>query len=163
MVEPGEAQDLRHLRHVPEHVGEVADAHRAAELRRALDAELQVAHERLRRHHELVHEDRPRADLHAPGGDEAGQPFLGLGPHLEVVVDHDRLAVEQEALVGRVGLEEVEQVVDEVDELDPVGLERRVPLPVPVRVGDDPHLSTGDLRHTARVREVTLRGWRPAG
>ena len=91
-------------------------------------------------------------DLHAPGGDEAGQPCLGLGPHLEVVVDHDRLAVEQEALVGRVGLQEVEQVVDEVDELDPVGLERRVPLPVPVRVGDDPHLLTGDLRHAARVR-----------
>ncbi len=37
VVEPVRAQDLRHLRDVPEHVGQVADAHLAAELARALE------------------------------------------------------------------------------------------------------------------------------
>jgi len=37
--------------------------------------------------------------------------------------------------------------VHEVDELHPVGLERGVPLPVPVGVGDDP-----DFLHPLRIR-----------
>ena len=53
---PGEPQHLRHLRDVTEHVGQVADLHHAAELAPARDAELQVADQRLARHHELVHE-----------------------------------------------------------------------------------------------------------
>ena len=106
---------------------------------------------RLARHHELVHEDHPRADLQAPGGHEARQPRLGVGPHLEVVVDHRGLAVEQEPRVGGIALEEVEQVVDEVHELDPVRLERRVPLAVPVRVGDD--RDVGRARRAGRGRD----------
>ena len=62
---------------------------------------------------------------------------LGLGPDLEVVVEHRGLAVEQEAGVRRVGFEQVEQVVEQVHEPQAERLERRVPLAVPVRVGDD--------------------------
>ena len=58
--------------------------------------ELQVAHDRLARHHELVHEDHPRADREALVGDEPGEARRGLGAHLEVVVDDRGLAVEQE-------------------------------------------------------------------
>ena len=90
--------------------------------------------------HVLVHQDHPRADLHAPGADERGEPGLGRGPDLEVVVEHRGLAVEQEPRVGVVALEEVEELVEEVHELDPVGLERGVPLTVPVGVRDDAHL-----------------------
>ena len=62
---------------------------------------------------------------------------LGLGAHREVVVDHRHLPVEQEVGVGRVGLELGEQLVEQVDQPQPERLERRVPLPVPVGVGDD--------------------------
>jgi hypothetical protein len=47
------------------------------------------------------------------------------------------LAVEQEARVRGVGLEQVEELVDEVDELHAVHLERRVPLSIPMGVGND--------------------------
>ena len=75
-----------------------------------------------------------------PCGDERGEPGLRVGPHLEVVVEHRGLAVEQEPRVRVVVLEELEQVVEQVHELRAVGLERGVPLPVPVGVGDDAHI-----------------------
>ena len=67
----------------------------------------------------------------------APQALLGLGAHREVVVDHRHLPVEQEVGVGRVGLELREEAVEQVDQPQPERLERRVPLPVPVGVGDD--------------------------
>ncbi len=81
-----------------------------------------------------------------PAPRQRAQPRLGLGAHREVVVDDRGLAVEQEPRERRVALEEVEQVVDEVHELHPVALERRVPLAVPVRVRDDAHATSALLR-----------------
>ena len=149
MLEPGEAQDLRHLRDVAEHVGEVADPHGgvAAQGRGAAQPVLQVADDGLARDHELVHEDHPRPDLEPAGG---GQRARGggsrLGPHLQVVVDDRGLAVEEEPGERRVGLQQLEQVVDQVHELHPVALEGGVPLPVPVGVGDD-----ADGSHRLRI------------
>ena len=60
----GEAElteDLWHLCDVPEHVGQVAHRHRAPEACGAVEAELQVADDRLARDEELVHEDVPGA------------------------------------------------------------------------------------------------------
>jgi hypothetical protein len=54
VLEAEQAEDLRHLRHVTEHVGQVADVHRAPELGGACDARLQVADDGLARHEELV-------------------------------------------------------------------------------------------------------------
>jgi hypothetical protein len=139
VLEAGEAEDLRHLRDVPEHVGQIADLHRAAELGRAAQAELQIAHDRLAGHHELVHEDHPRSHRQATGGGEALESIRRLGPDLEVVVDDDGLAVEQEPGVAQVPLEEREQLVEQADEPGPEHLERRVPLAVPVGVRHDRH------------------------
>ena len=61
----------------------------------------------------------------------------GLGSHLEVVVDDRGLAVEQEARVREVRLEQRQQRVEQLDEPHAERLERRVPLAVPVRVGND--------------------------
>ena len=72
-----------------------------------------------------------------PEAAEAPQATLVLGADLEVVVHGRHLAVEEEARIGRVGLHELEQLVHEVDETELEGAERRVPLAVPVRVGDD--------------------------
>ena len=58
----GATQDLRHLRDVAEHVGQVAHLHRLAEVGRPRPAGLQVAHQGLARHQELVHQDLPWTD-----------------------------------------------------------------------------------------------------
>ena len=47
-----------------------------------------------------------------------------------------------------VGLQQVEQAVEEVDEVDADDLEGRLPLSVPVRVGDDGHPTPA---HAARL------------
>ena len=49
-----------------------------------------------------------------PGAGQGPDPLLVLGPDLEVVVDHRHLAVEEEAGVGGVALEQVEQAVEQV-------------------------------------------------
>ena len=111
------------------------------------------------RHHELVHEDHPRAHLETAGRGQRAQTRFGLGPHREVVVDHRGLAVEEEPGERRVAFEEIEEVVDQVHELHPVALERRIPLAVPVGVGDDAH----PLRHWSSLPStgyIGLGSWR---
>ena len=156
MLEAGQPEDLGHLRDVAEHVGQVSHLHGAAELGRAPQAELEVADDRLARDHELVHEDHPRPHRQAAGGGQAAQRLGRLGPYLEVVVDDDGLAVEQETGVAQVALEEGEELVEQPDEPGPEHLERRVPLPVPMRVRDDPH---GRRRH--RGQDTGRRRGRP--
>jgi hypothetical protein len=67
---------------------------------------------------------------------ERADALRRLRPDLEIVVDCRELAVESEAK-PLVGLQLVEQVVDDVDERDAERLERPVPLPVPVRVRNE--------------------------
>ena len=139
VVEAELAQQLGHLGHVAEHVGQVADRHGAAEGGGAVEAELEVADHGLARHQELVHQDVPGAHGQPTRRGQAAQHRLGLGAHGQVVVDHRHLAVEQEVGVGRVGVEAGEQVVEQVDQAQAEGLVRLVPLAVPVGVGDDVH------------------------
>ncbi len=163
MLETGEAQDLGHLRDVAEHVGEVADAHGrvATEAGGAGQAPLQIADDGLARDHELVHQDHPRPHLEPARRGEGGEARRRIGAHLQVVVDHRGLAVEEEPGEGRVALEQVEQVVDEVDQLHPVGLERCVPLAVPVGVGNDRHLTSGISSHPAQdTSPASANRWR---
>ena len=141
VVEPERAQDLRHLRDVAEHVGQIADAHRSAELVCAREAALEVPPDRLPGNEELVHQYLPRADREPPLLDQPADPTLVLGAHLEVVVDRLELAVEREDET-RVRLEHVEDAIDQPDESQPEALEREVPLPVPVRVRDEPDYLT---------------------
>ena len=96
MLEARELQQLGHLGDVAEHVGEVTDVHGSAELRASREAELQIAHHRLARHHELVHEDHPRADREPARAREPRQCGRGLRADREVIVEYRGLAVEQE-------------------------------------------------------------------
>ncbi len=134
---PTSREQLRHLRDVAEDVGEVPDRHRAAVPGGLREPELQVAHHRLARHHELVHLDHPRPDRDATGGGEPSQGRFHLRSHLEVVVEDRGLPVEQEPRVRHVGLEHRQQRVEQLHEAHAERLERRVPLAVPVRVRDD--------------------------
>ena len=100
--EPTQAQDLRHLRDVPEHVRQVADIHDAAEGGTSPDAHLQVPHNGLPRSEELVHQDVPGPHAHPARGGERPQAALVFRPYLEVVVDDRHLSVEHEVGVARV-------------------------------------------------------------
>src|SRR5262249_22707486 len=85
-------------------------------------------------------------DLYASRADEIADARFGLGSRLEVVVDDGCLAVEEEAGEAFVAFEQVEQAVDNVNELQSVRLEGRVPLAVPMRVGNDPDLPPLDVQ-----------------
>jgi hypothetical protein len=142
-------QDLRHLRDVAEHVRQVADLHRSAQLLRPRPAPLQVAHQRLTAHEELVHQDLPWTDGEAPRAHVTRDPFRLLRPNLQVVVDGRELAIEREREVS-VCLEHLQDAIDEVDELHPEALEGPIPLAVPVGMRhemDDGRTGGGFGRH----------------
>ncbi len=140
VLQPELGQDLRHLCDVAEHVGQVADGHGAAERGAPLQAERQVADQRLTRDQELVGKDVPRTHGQPSGRGEPAQAGLGLGSELEVVVHDRHLPVEQEMGVRRIPLDVIEQPVEEIDQAEPKPLERQVPLAIPVRVRNDGHL-----------------------
>ncbi len=137
VAQAGERQHLGHLRDMAEHVREIADLHETAKFDRTRDAALETANHCLARNHVLVHENFPWADREPSLGHERSQSRLGLGADLEVVVDHGGLPIEHEPPVTRVTLEQFQQLIDELNESQSEGLERRVPLPVPMGMGDD--------------------------
>ena len=154
MSDAGQAQDLGHLRDVAEHVGEVAHGHHAAELGGAQHAGLEVAHDGLARDHELVHEALPRTDRYASARDESRDGVGLFGPYLEVVVDDDGLAVEQEPRVREVAVEHRQELVEQTNQADTEHLERLVPLAIPVRMGNDGHPT---FRHPCEHTVVAKR------
>ncbi len=157
VLDAGAPKDLRHLRHVSEHVGEVADGHRVAQLRRPPPPVLQVAHDRLAGDAELVEQRLPRADREPPLGDGGSQPRFGVGSDLQVVVDGGELTVQREGEVG-LGVDEVQHVVDEVDQPRTQALKRQVPLAVPVGVRHHPDRRGVGHEDVLAVRGGTDRG-----
>ncbi len=148
VTEPGQTQDLWHLRDVAEHVREVPDVHHAPEGSAPHQAHLQVAHDGLTGGQELVHQDVPGAHAEPPRRSQGTQPPLGLRTDLEVVVDHGHLPVEHEVGVARIVLEERDQRVDQLDERQTEVLVGLVPFPVPVRVRNDDNPTGGHDRQT---------------
>ena len=100
-------------------------------------AEREIAHERLAADEKLVGHVVPRADQDAAVGDQRAQPRLVLRPQLEIVLEHDGLAVEMEVLEVGLRLHQIEQPIDEPDETETELLVGEIPLAVPVRVRDD--------------------------
>ena len=144
-LDPGAPQDLGHLGDVAEHVRQVPERHRRAELLRPAPAELEVADHVLAADEELVHEDLPRTDRERATVDRGPDTGLALRPDLEVVIDRRQLPVEGEG-ESRIVVHHVEHEVDAVDEPHAEALEGPVPLAVPMRVRD--HV---DRSHRRRV------------
>jgi hypothetical protein len=136
--DPESGQDLRKLERMPEAVGQVPDRRRCrAEALAYVPADQEVAHQRLGPDQQLVGKDVARPDLDPPRLEQRPQPALVVGTDIEVVLEHDRLAVERERREPWVALERLDDAVDDVREPQAEVLERAIPLPVPVGMWHD--------------------------
>jgi hypothetical protein len=140
MSEAEAGEHLRELCGMPEGVGGVGDACDRAErladapsLREVPDVRLPARDQRIRLH-------VPRPDLDPSGLDVRFELGPAVRPDRDVVLEDDRLSVQQEGVLG-VRRHHVEHLVHGVDEARTEGLERAVPLAVPVgrRNEDDVH------------------------
>ena len=121
---------------MPERVRAVQHRRRlAAQSRGRVATGEQVAHERLAARNQLVGEHVPRTRLEPPLAEQRRELGRALGADGEVVLEDDRLSVEEKALAR--GRRIVEQLVDERDEPLPEALRGVIPLAIPVRVRDD--------------------------
>src|SRR5665811_1286791 len=157
-LDAGLAQDLGHLGDMPEHVGQVANDHAAAQLPGALPAEAQVADDRLPGDEELVQQNLPRSNCQAATRHQAPDSRLSLWTDVQVVVDRRELAVEGTAK-PLVRLELIEHPVHHLDQAHAEDLEREIPLAVPVGVRDEHDV--GGIGHwisLPRSIERSLRG-----
>ena len=90
----------------------------------------EIPHQRLAAGHQHVGQHVPRSRFQLPVAQRIAQGRPALRPHHAVVVEHDRLPVEEE----RQPVRRVEQIIDQSREPLPHAAKRVVPLTVPVRV-----------------------------
>ncbi len=128
------AQDLRNLPGMAERIGDVADHHFRTELAGGPVALQQVADVRFGSDQEHIRQDVPGTDQDAAFLDVLAQDGFLLRAHGQVIIQNDGLAIQHEVFEMGVLLEQVEQAIDQVDEFQAEGLERAVPLTVPVGV-----------------------------
>ena len=126
-------QNLRHLRNMPEHVGQVADAHGATERLCTMPSHFQITDDGLTRAEKLIEQDLPGPDRQMARDDQCAHPLGVLWPDFEVVLDRRRLSVEREPEIP-VFLCTLDNLVEHPGESEPENLEGFVPLAVPVRV-----------------------------
>src|SRR5262245_38589748 len=72
----------------------------------------------------------------------------------KIILEQHDLAVEHEVQV-RIAVEAVEHRIDRVEQPRPVGLERAIPLAVPVKVRDEEAAHAGETCYTQRMPPVT--------
>ena len=81
--------------------------------------------------------DVERSGPQSAGGDQGQHPVPLRTADLEIVLEHDGLSVEQEDRQLRLLFQDLDHLIQELQEMEAHGLERGVPLPVPVRVRDE--------------------------
>ena len=106
-----------------------------AEATQRATAGQQISNERFAARNQLVGENEPRAGLETFLAQQLRQRRGAVRTHGEIVVEDDRLPVEQKTLIGARRI--VDQLVDERDEPLPKAFGRVIPLAIPVGVGDD--------------------------
>ena len=93
--------------------------------------------------------DIPRSDSQIPAPDPSPECLPAFRADLQIILQTDRLRIQFKEIVG-MALENLQQMVDQVDQPESEGLERLVPFPVPVRMGD--HVR---VERTVRFHRVT--------
>jgi hypothetical protein len=77
--------------------------------------------------------DIPRPNTEATAPTCADELVATLGTNVQVVLEHDRLPVQEEPPT-RILAEQVEDAINRVDESPPETLKRPIPLAIPMRV-----------------------------
>src|SRR5579885_2774754 len=108
VIDAEAAQNLRHLRDMPERIRQITNAHGLTEVGSAPQAELQVAHQRLAAHQKLVRLQIPGANQHATRPDVLPQPFLLLRLYLKIIIENDGLPIEHEMRKAGVALQNIQ-------------------------------------------------------
>ena len=108
----------------------------------------QVAHHRLAARDELVAEHVPGSRLETAIAEQRGKRVGTVGANVEVIAQHDGLAIEQKAFIrtGRI----VDQLIDQRNEPLLEARERLIPFAVPVGVHDDVHIERRRRIHVGR-------------
>src|SRR2546421_12064927 len=96
-----------------ERVWNVADVHCFAEHRSHSMAAQKVADKRLATWQELVGNDVPGADEQLSLLYQPLDVIESFGPDLEVVLERDRVPVEHEMLVFALGVEQIDQLIEQ--------------------------------------------------
>lgn len=138
-MKPEAGENLRHLRDMPELIGQIADVERPAEAARDRHSDFEIANQRLAAHQEAVGEHVPRPDLDFAGANQIAQPRLGARAHLEVVVEHDRLSVEVKRR-DCAALDQRNHAINHRDQPRAHLLKRLIPFAIPMRVNNEVEL-----------------------
>ncbi len=137
------ADDLGHLGHMTEGIRVVGDRGFLAELAADPASEQEVANQRLLADELLVGEDIGGTYADAPLLDQTGEPFPGVWPGIQIVLQDDGLPIQCEAGEGGGRLQGVHQFVHRAYQTQPDDLEGYEPLPIPVGVGHYPETDLG--------------------
>ena len=100
-------------------------------------ADEKVPDQRLSRRRQFVGKNVPGSGLQPPRRNKLGNTHALLRSDAQIVLEQDRLPVEEKRWNAVFGFEEVEQVIHHRDEPRGERGGREVPLPVPVRVGNE--------------------------
>ena len=132
---PEASGDCRKHGRMTERVGRIEHQRRGcSELAERRAPRQQISHERFAGGNQLVGEHVPRSRLERPVSQPRTELVATLGPHLEIVLEHDRLSVKQEWCdVFSI----VEQCVNQGHEALPKSAHWVIPLAVPMRVAHD--------------------------
>jgi hypothetical protein len=102
----------------------------------------QIANECFAAGNQLVGKHVPRSRLETLVGEKRGESRSALGPNDEIILEDNRLSVEEETLSGTRRI--VDQLIDQRDEALSKELDRMIPLTVPMGVRNDMGVEHGE-------------------
>ena len=130
-------EDLRQLGDVAESIRHVTLPHTAAQSLSRARADQQIADQRFGAHQVFIGQGIPRADHQPAAAHQALQVAAAFRTYRQVVLDRQHLAVEHEAPIRRIAVQQLDQPVDQPHQPDAKHLKGRVPGTIPVGVGDE--------------------------
>ena len=127
-------QDLRHLADVAKRIRNIANHHPLAKDCANLLSDQQVADDSLGGDQKLIGQDVPGTNQDPVILNVFLQARKVAHAHLQVILKNDGLSVQHEMQICRVGVEQGQEVVNQVHQLQPELLKSFVPFPIPMRV-----------------------------
>ncbi len=117
-------------------IGQIAGSRGLPESPRDTAADLKIADQRFAAGKKAVREQVPGTDLELAGFHQLRDSARAVGPHFEVILEHDRLTVEVKTWKGS-AFEKRQHLVRHREQPRTHPLKRLIPLAIPVRVNDE--------------------------